>query len=102
MCDFIKNRLEKRKVASLRFPWVQAGERIVASLRVPVVQANERIVASLRVPVAQAGGRIVASLRVPVAKDGVKKWSIEKKSRFAPICFELTISLRDLGPGPQI
>ena len=76
---------------------VKAGEIIVASLRVPWVQAGERIVASLRVPVAQAGERIVASLRVPVAQAGVKKWSIQKILASLEF-FELTISLKDLGP----
>ena len=62
---------------------------------------EKRKVASLRVPVAQAGERIVASLRVPVAQAGVKKWSIQKILASLDF-FELTISLRDLGPGPYI
>ena len=47
------------------------------------------------------GEKIVASLRVPVAQAGVKKWSIQKILASLEF-FELTISLRDLGPGPYI
>ena len=46
---------------------------------------------------AQAGERIVASLRVPVAQAGVKKWSIQKILASLEF-FELTISVKDLGP----
>ena len=58
---------------------------------------GKRKVASLWVPWVQAGERIVASLRVPVAQAGVKKWSIQKILASLEF-FELTISVKDLGP----